>query len=129
MKTSARDPRVYLQDILSAIALIEEYTYEDKQFFCVDTKTQDAVLRQISIIGEAAAKLSSSLKVKHPEIPWKNIVGMRNIVVHDYSKTNIPAVWIVVERDLPVLRHAIQEMLKEIADENPTVLKMPPAHR
>lgn len=112
MIAAKRNPRVYLQDILSAIAKVEEYTREGERPFFTDGKTQDAVIRQISIIGEAASKLPSSLKMKHQEIPWRKIIGMRNIIVHDYSETDLPMVWNVAERDLPVLKSAIEAMVE-----------------
>ena len=113
MNGKRRNPRVYLEDILSAIAKIGEYTKEGKDAFFADEKTQDAVIRQISIIGEAAAKLPATVKTKHPEIPWRKTIGMRNIVIHDYSETDMPTVWIVVERDLPVLKKEVKAMLVE----------------
>ena len=113
MNSKKRNPRVYLEDILSAIAKIGEYTTEGKDAFFADGKTQDAVIRQISIIGEAAAKLPASLKEKHPKIPWRKTIGMRNIIIHDYSETDIPTVWIVVERDLSALKQTVETILKE----------------
>ncbi len=114
MNSKKRNHRVYLQDILSAIAKIAEYTTEGKDFFLVDDKTQDAVIRQISVIGEAVAKLPANLKANHPEIPWRKTIGMRNVVIHDYSETDIPTVWVVAERDLPILKQTVEIMLKEI---------------
>jgi len=113
MTKSMKDPRVYLEDILSAIARIAEYTAEGKQAFFKDQKTQDAVIRQISIIGEAAAKLPASVKTKHARIPWRRIIGMRNIVIHDYSQTDLPTVWVVAEHDLPALKRTVESMLEE----------------
>ncbi len=116
MNSKKRNPRVYLQDILSAIAKIEKYTKEGKQMFFDDEKTQDAVIRQISIIGEASAKLPSGLRAKHPQIPWKKTIGMRNIVIHDYSETDVPTVWVVTERDLPILKKTVQQMFEEAVE-------------
>ena len=113
MKNTKKNPRVYLEDILSAIAKIKDYTKEGKEMFFEDEKTQDAVIRQISIIGEAAAKLPSNLKVQYPEIPWKKTIAMRNIIIHDYSQTDMPTIWIVVERDLQVLQKTVEKMMKE----------------
>lgn len=107
-----RDPRVYVQDMLLAIAKVQEYAREGERVFYADGKTQDAVIRQISIIGEAASRLPVALTAKHKSIPWKNIVGMRNIVVHDYSEVNLQRIWEVVERDLPALKSAIGAMIE-----------------
>jgi len=114
MISKKRNPRVYLQDMLSAIAKVEVYIKEGERPFFADGKTQDAVIRQISIVGEAAAKLPSSLRTKHPEIPWRKIIGMRNIIVHDYSETDLPTVWTVAVRDLPALKGAIAAMIKSL---------------
>ena len=113
MRKTKKNYRVYLQDILFAIDRIKKYTAEGKEVFFADEKTQDAVIRQISIIGEAAAKLPASLKTMYPKIPWRKTIGMRNIVIHDYSDTDIPTVWIVAERDLPVLKETVEAMLED----------------
>ena len=114
MKAKKRNPRVYVDDILSAIAKIEEYTKKGKRTFFADDMMQDAVIRQISIIGEVAAKLPVSLKRKHQKIPWRKVIGMRNIVIHDYSETDRPTVWMVVERDLPILKKEVESMRGEL---------------
>lgn len=111
MRSAARDPRVFLDDILAAIARIEEYTADGKAVFLRDGKTQDAVIRQLSVIGEAAAKLPALVRAMQPDIPWKAVVGMRNILIHDYSAVSIRSVWVTVVRDLPVLRHAAEAIL------------------
>ena len=103
------------QDILSAIERIKSYTVEGKDTFFIDKKPQDAVIRQFSIIGEASAKLSLAMKTKHKEVPWKDIIGMRNIIIHDYSETDLPVIWDTVERGLPPLKNTVEAMLKEAA--------------
>jgi uncharacterized protein with HEPN domain len=108
MRSATRDPRVFLDDILSAIARIEAYTVEGRAVFLRDGKTQDAVIRQLSVIGEAAAKLPAAVRAMQPDIPWKAVVGMRNILIHDYSAVSIRSVWATVVRDLPVLRNAVE---------------------
>ena len=115
MRKAKRDYRVYLQDILSAIVKIGEYTVKGKEDFFAHDLVQDGVIRQLSIIGEASAKLPTVMKAKHAEIPWRKVIGMRNIIIHDYSETDIPTIWVIVERDLPVLRKAIEAMLGESA--------------
>jgi uncharacterized protein with HEPN domain len=111
MRSAKRDPRVFLDDILAAIARIEAYTVEGKAVFLRDGKTQDAVIRQLSVIGEAAAKLPTAVRAMQPDIPWKAVVGMRNILIHDYSAVSIRSVWATVIRDLPALRHAVEAIL------------------
>jgi uncharacterized protein with HEPN domain len=115
-----RDARVCLDDILSAIRRIETYTAKGEEHFLSDSMTQDAVLRQMSIIGEAAAKLPLSLKRENGHIPWRKITGMRNILIHDYAETDIPVVWATIIEDLPDLKVAVGGMRAEheAADQN-----------
>src|SRR5947207_1866728 len=94
---------VYLEDIRRAVERIEEYTAKGKRDFLTDPKTQDAVIRQLAIIGEAAKSVPLVLRRKHAAVPWKQIVGMRNILIHDYSETNLDTVWVTVKQDLPQL--------------------------
>ena len=111
-----RDPNVYLCDIRAAIRLIRRYTEAGEDRFLSDTMVQDAVIRQISVIGEAAAKLPRDLRDKRPNVPWKKVTGMRNILIHDYAETDIPTVWTTVTEDLPRLQHAVERMIAQIED-------------
>ena len=113
--TARRDVRVYLRDMLDAIERIRVYTAEGKEAFLADEKTQDAVIRQLSILGESARRVPPGFRSKHPELPWRNIVGMRNILIHEYSDTSIRRVWDTVRRSLPSLRKAIEALLKKEA--------------
>ncbi|MDO8649211.1 MAG: DUF86 domain-containing protein [Candidatus Peregrinibacteria bacterium] len=116
MRSSKRDPRVYLEDILSAIARLEKYAVDGRDAFFTNFLVQDAIIRQVSILGEASGKLPKKLIEHYPEIPWKDIISMRNIIIHDYSEIDLPTVWDSVEQDLPQLKKAITVMLKEIPD-------------
>jgi len=94
-----------LGDIREAIRRVEAYTrdigYEE---FLRDTKVQDAVVRNLEIIGEAVKRLSQDFKRKHPEIEWKKIAGLRDRIVHDYFGVNWDIVWDVVRHRLPDLK-------------------------
>ena len=80
-----RDNRLYLDDILESIGRIREYVQDmEEPDFGEDLKTQDAVIRNLEIIGEAAGKLADSLKSKSEEIEWRKIIGLRNILAHEY---------------------------------------------
>jgi uncharacterized protein with HEPN domain len=107
-----KDPSVYLLHIRDALERIRRYTRAGERAFLEDERTQDAVIYNLAIIGEAVKKLPKSLRDAHPSIPWKSIAGMRDIVSHDYDSTEIPKIWHVVRRDLPVLRKAIAAMLR-----------------
>ncbi|SRR3989344_7599490 len=106
---------IYLKDILSAIKLILEEYISGFDFgkFDKDKKTQDAVIRQIAIIGEALGKLGRDFVDSHPELPTKEAVAMRNILVHDYDWVDTEEVWKTVQKDLPELKVIVEKILKE----------------
>ena len=114
MKFSERNIRVYLQDILFAIERIGMYTVKGREDFLSNGLVQDGVIRQFSVIGEAASRLPTALRAKNAKIPWKQIIGMRNIIVHDYSDIDLPTIWGSVEQGLPPLRKTVEAMLKDI---------------
>jgi uncharacterized protein with HEPN domain len=106
-----KDDRVYLDHIRDAISDIQEYASVGRDIFMTDRMRQDAVIRKIEIIGEAVKQLSSVTKDGRPEIPWKQIAGMRDRLTHHYFGVDLGLVWRVVERDLPVLKAAVATLL------------------
>jgi len=102
--------KLYLQHIVEAIKKIRQYTegitVED---FKKDALIQDGVVRQLEIIGEAARVMSEATKKKYPDIPWYNISGMRNRLIHEYFQVDIDAVWKTVTEDLQVLLEKFEE--------------------
>ena len=74
---------------------------------------QDGVIRQLEIIGEAARHISGELRAKYADVPWQDIIGMRNKLIHDYLGVDIELVWITASEDLPALRERIQVMMEE----------------
>jgi uncharacterized protein with HEPN domain len=108
-----RDPRLYLDDILEAIAQIREYTAStDYEAFARDRKTQDAVVRNLEIIGEAAGRLPESIKNSAMDIEWRKIMGLRNILAHEYFGISLPVVWDVVQNKLEPLGTACRKLLE-----------------
>lgn len=108
-----KDPRVYVLHIRDALECIAEYTVNGKETFFADRKTQDAVIYKLAVIGEAVKRLPKSFRESHPQVPWKRIAGMRDIVIHDYDSTELKKVWKVVESDAPKLRTAVVQILAE----------------
>jgi uncharacterized protein with HEPN domain len=106
-----KDDRPYLLHIRDAVGKIEEYTKDGREVFFIDSKTQDAVLRKLEVIGEAVKHLSDSTKDRAPEIPWRAISGLRDKLIHEYFGVNLTLVWEVVERDLPTLRRGVTALL------------------
>ena len=109
-----RDDRVYLLDILEAIERIEKYTAQGREAFEVDELIQTWVVHHIQIIGEATRKLSQDLRIHYSEVPWTQIMAMRNILVHDYFRIDLDEVWLVIEGDIPVLKERVEFILKEL---------------
>jgi uncharacterized protein with HEPN domain len=103
MSRKRRD-REYLADLAEAVQRIVAYTGElTYEEFLADRKTQDAVLRNLQVMGEAVKKLSAPVKQMHPHLPWKQMAGMRDKVVHDYFGINDDIVWALAKKELPVL--------------------------
>lgn len=109
-----KDDRIYLLHVRDAIHHIVNYTAGGKESFFADRKTQDAVVRNLEIIGEAIKRVSVTLKDAHHDIAWKPIAGMRDKLIHDYFGVNLQLVWDVVVRDLPDLKKKIEVLLKDL---------------
>lgn len=115
-----KDDRVYLLHIRDAIQNILNYTEDGRDSFFADRKTQDAVVRNLEIIGEATKHLSQRFKDAHPDISWKPIAGMRDKLIHDYFGINLQLVWDVVERDLPTLKRKVAQLLDLLEKKPPS---------
>jgi uncharacterized protein with HEPN domain len=108
-----KDDRVYLQHIRDALQDNAAYCGSDHGAFLDDRMRQDATLRKLEVIGQAVKNLSEDTKSRQPEIPWKQIAGMRDKVIHDYFGVNLEIVWAVVQKELPKLRVAVEGLLKD----------------
>ena len=109
-----RDVQVYIDDVLECIDKVEEYTDGvGEEDFYKNTQMQDAVIRRLEIVGEAVKNIPVDFREKYPNIPWKKIAGMRDVLIPVYSGVNLLRVWRVVIDDLPDLREKFQEIRKE----------------
>jgi uncharacterized protein with HEPN domain len=106
------DDRVYLQHILDSILRIESYLHSvDEATFHQHSMIQDAVVRQIEIIGEAVKRLSPTLRGQHPDIPWQDIARMRDKLIHDYFGVDLEKVWDTTRIDIPPLKAKVHSLL------------------
>jgi uncharacterized protein with HEPN domain len=103
-----KDDRLYLSNIKECIERIESYTCDGKEVFMQTPMIQDAVIRNFEIIGEATKRLSPELRAANPGIPWQQIAGLRDVLIHDYLKVNLNRIWGIIEDNLPELKAIIE---------------------
>jgi uncharacterized protein with HEPN domain len=107
-----RDDSVYLRHIADAITKIEQYLRGmTEEAFSLNSMAQDAVIRQFEIIGETTKRLSSSLRSENPQVPWQDIAGMRDKLIHEYFGVDMEQVWLTTVNDIPYLKAEISNIL------------------
>lgn len=107
-----RDVRLYLQDIYDSIVAIRSYTASlSEGVFRKNAQTQDAVVRRLEIMGEAAKHVDEHFRRRHPDIPWRKIAGMRDILIHEYFGVSLGRVWEVAINDLPLLEQQFKKLI------------------
>lgn len=111
-----RDPAERLRDVLEAIAAIERHADCTKQSFERDELLQTWFLRHLQIIGEATRALPEDVRAMAPEVPWHQIAGMRNVLVHGYFEVDTDLVWNTATRDLPALKPAVERLLRVLEE-------------
>ncbi len=105
---------LYLQHIRDAIEKIELYAAVGKEAFMEQSHWQDAIIRQLEIIGEATKRLSEDLRSEYIAVPWRRIAGLGDVLVHDYMGVDLNAVWEITHKDLPPLKQSISVILEEL---------------
>ncbi len=111
MNKKPKNDLVYLTHIQETLTRIADYTRGGHEEFLADTKTQDAVLRNLQTMAESTQNLSDALKDSHPEVAWRQIAGFRNVLTHDYLGVNLERVWQTIVTDLPPFAQEIAAML------------------
>ncbi len=111
-----KDDRAFLEHIRDCLLRVLDYTVAGHTVFLADTKTQDAVIRNLEVIGEAVKKLSSEFKSARPHVEWKRIAAMRDFLIHVYFGVNLETVWKVVEEQVPALLTIVEQALAAEGD-------------
>ena len=112
-----KDDSVYLHHIMDALVQIEHYmdNVSHEEFFS-SRLLQDGVIRQLEVMGEAARNLSEDLRNEHPEIPWRQMVGLRNRMIHAYFNVDLQIIWEIVQGDIPDLLQKMKQILDAISE-------------
>ena len=108
---------LFLEHIRDSISLVENYIGgKGREDFLNDVQLQDSILRRIEIIGEAVKNLPEGLKKDYPQVDWKGISGMRDVIIHGYFGVDLDLTWMTLEKDLPNLKHWIERMISDLSE-------------
>ena len=114
--------RLFLQHILGAIEKIRGYSSVGRETFFRESHWQDAIIRQLEIIGEATKRLSSETRSRKHDVPWRRIAGLRDVLIHDYMGVDLEAVWQITRTELPSLETAVRGLIEALPPD-----RIPPA--
>jgi len=106
---------LYLNNIKECIGNIETYTQDGKASFLQNRMMQDAVIRNLEIIGEATKRLSPEIREQYSDVPWRKMTGLRDVLIHDYLRVDLEEVWGIVEFNLPEVKVRIDEIIEEVS--------------
>jgi uncharacterized protein with HEPN domain len=105
---------LYLRHVLDAVEKVERYALVGHDEFMAASHWQDAVIRQLEIMGEAVKRISPEVLGRRSDIPWRRIAGMRDVLIHNYMGVDLEAVWSVTQEELALLRQAVEELLSNL---------------
>lgn len=117
MRPGPEADRVLLEHMRDCLARIFEYTHAERSRFETSRLVQDAVIRNLQTLAESSQRLSSEIKATELQIPWRELAGFRNVIVHGYLGVDLGAVWLVVEQDLPAMTEAVNRMAAQLGNE------------
>lgn len=106
---------VYLKHILEAIKRIEKFVAVGKEQFLAEDHWHEATVRQLEIIGEATKRLSKELRENYPQIPWKDVAGLRDVLIHDYMIVDFDEVWGITQQYVPEFKRQVELILSKLA--------------
>jgi len=109
-----KDDKIYLFHIIECIENIKDYVAPGKSVFFESKLIQDAVIRNLEIIGEATKKISAELRQKENNIPWREMAGLRDVLIHDYFGVDLSIIWNVVEKELPKIHTLIKDIMSKM---------------
>ena len=110
-------PTPYLQDILDSIKTIKTHIRDGQMTqsqFNKDIKTQDAVIRRLEIIGEATKRLKTDFRKKYDQIPWRQMAGLRDVLIHDYDEVDLEQIWEVITNDINILEKQVKTIISQV---------------
>lgn len=110
-----KDDKFYFAHILESMNYIESFVSEGKDKFFESRLIQDAVIRNLEIIGEAVKSISKEIRSQHSDIPWREMAGLRDVLIHEYFGVDLRIVWGVVEKEIPRLKPIIKNIMESIS--------------